>query len=150
MKHILCKYTGRRLIIYLTDVEDSCKLIQTRRVQTLFVQTTGTTASRGKGQGCGTTAVPPAFSRRRECAQFVKTCTGPNGDNCRLSHTRRASRMRQAARLLSSGPSSPEASSKEDVDDSADSETLVGGTCGRPLVFCQANHRLQRTIQRRM
>jgi hypothetical protein len=81
MEHILCKYTGRRLIVYLTDVDDSCKLSQTLQVQTLFVQTSGTTASRGKGQCRGTTAVPPAFSRRRECSQFANTCTGPNGDN---------------------------------------------------------------------
>jgi hypothetical protein len=72
---------------------------------------------------------------RRECPKFANTGTCPNGDSCRLSHTRRASRMRQAARLSSSGPSSPEASSKEDVDDSADSETLVGGTPQDPHQF---------------
>jgi hypothetical protein len=82
MEHILCNYTGRRLIVHLTDVGDSCKLIQTLWIQTLFVQTFGTTASRGKGQGRGTTAVPPAFSRRRECPQFANTCTCPNGDKC--------------------------------------------------------------------
>jgi hypothetical protein len=57
MEHILCNYTGRRFIVHLTDVGDSCKLIQTLWIQTLFVQTFGTTASRGKGQGRGTTAV---------------------------------------------------------------------------------------------
>ncbi|OAL07525.1 hypothetical protein IQ06DRAFT_209516 [Phaeosphaeriaceae sp. SRC1lsM3a] len=72
-----------------------------------------------------------------ECPHFSNTGACLYGDNCRLGHVRRASRMRTATRPSSEGAPSREDSPKKQPDDSADAETFVGGAAEQPHQFSQ-------------
>jgi hypothetical protein len=72
-----------------------------------------------------------------ECPHFSNTGTCSYGDNCRLGHVYRASRMRATTRPSSEQASSREYSPKKQSDDTADAETFIGAAVEQPHQFSQ-------------
>ncbi|KAH8732963.1 hypothetical protein GQ44DRAFT_601973, partial [Phaeosphaeriaceae sp. PMI808] len=61
-----------------------------------------------------------------ECPRYSNKGSCPYGDNCRLGHVRRASRMRRAPSHSSESRFSPPESIKEEVDEQKDAKPHVG------------------------
>ncbi|KAF1912298.1 hypothetical protein BDU57DRAFT_522498 [Ampelomyces quisqualis] len=72
-----------------------------------------------------------------ECPQFSNTGVCPFGDKCRLGHVYRAARMRKAARVSPEGQPSHEGSPRDVPDNTADSETWIGGAARDTHHFTQ-------------